>query len=53
MSMLAFYDMNSILPSGHPRVKHVTDAIADEVDGKHRQQNRQTGNVESHHAIVM
>jgi hypothetical protein len=42
MSMLAFYAMNGILPSDHPWVKHVTDAIADEIDGKHRQQNRQT-----------
>jgi hypothetical protein len=29
MSMLAFYAMNNILPSGHPWVKHITDAIAD------------------------
>jgi hypothetical protein len=27
--MLAFYAMNNFLPSGHPWVKHLTDAIAD------------------------
>jgi hypothetical protein len=42
MSMLAFYAMHGILPSGNPWVKHVADAIADEVDGKHCKQNRQT-----------